>query len=462
MEEESKENLFIRFIKAFGRIILTNLLVILLITHVVSGVVIGILLRDCNFSPNTIEYIGFLGDILIQSLKSVALPVMVGAIVSNIGILDFRISGKITSRLMLFLLVHKSIATVIALTLSFTINPGITDEDEIEPNVTVHFTSTKSTRAQDKLLDIGRNLIPENWIQMFIAVQQTHIVKEPEPGKQDFYFAYGKGVNMLGVVVVSFVIGVGLSKMGDAGKPLTDVFNAILKVTMMITYWFIWLAPIGILFLICREILKAEDFGKSAVTLGKFLGILWGSCVIQVFIVYPSVYFICTRRNPYKVLASCSEAILIAVTTASSFAALPPAMKGLTENYNVDARIVEVVVPIGVTVNKDGSFYVYITASIFESQRNNVHLGLDALIVIFILSFTTSMATASVPYEAVIMLVMIWSTLNFKNLDRDLGLFFMVEFISDRFTTPLNLIGNLYCAALLDHFNVLGKDTESI
>ena len=137
----------------------------------------------------------------------------------------------------------------------------------------------------------------------------------------------------------SVILGITLAKMREAGKPLLDFFVCMSEAMMTITTWVIYMAPVGVFFLIGGQILEMDDFATVAQQLGFYFGTVLIGLGLHGFVVLPIVYSLCTRSLPFKFIANMTNAFTTAFGTASSTATLPVTMKLLEEKNGVDPRI---------------------------------------------------------------------------------------------------------------------------
>ena len=156
--------------------------------------------------------------------------------------------------------------------------------------------------------------------------------------KNNLYLKLLKSIwNLIFLDIV--ILGITLAKMGEAGKPLLDFFVCMSEAMMTITTWVIYMAPVGVFFLIGGQVLEMADFATVAQQLGFYFGTVLIGLGIHGFVVLPIVYSICTRKLPFTFIANMTNAFTTAFGTASSTATLPVTMNLLEEKNGVDPRI---------------------------------------------------------------------------------------------------------------------------
>ncbi|PSN54160.1 Excitatory amino acid transporter 1 [Blattella germanica] len=179
---------------------------------------------------------------------------------------------------------------------------------------------------------------------------------------------YTTGMNILGLVVFATTMGVAIAKMAERGKPLLIFFETLGQAMLLITNWVIWISPIGIFFLVAAKVLEMESFAVIVGQLGMYFTTVLLGIFIHGFIVIPIYYVICTRKLPFRFILNMSQALFTAFGTGSSNATLPISMNCLEELNGVDPRVSKFVMPIGATINMDGTALYEAVAAIFIAQ----------------------------------------------------------------------------------------------
>uniref|UniRef100_A0A8C6WRU7 Amino acid transporter n=1 Tax=Neogobius melanostomus TaxID=47308 RepID=A0A8C6WRU7_9GOBI len=235
-------------------------------------------------------------------------------------------------------------------------------------------------------------------------------------------------MNVLGIVIFSAVMGQPVAgQNGERGAPLVNVCQCINECVMKIINAAVWYFPFGIIFLVAGKILDMADPS----TLGKKLGwygltVLTG-LFVHGLILLPLFYFILTRKNPFKFIRGLLQAMVIALATSSSSATLPITMKCLLENCNVDRQIARFVLPVGATINMDGTALYEAVAAIFIAQVNDYELDFGQIVTISITATAASVGAAGIPHSK--------TPVCFR----------------DRFRTMINVLGDALAAGIIAH-----------
>ncbi|CAL8137276.1 unnamed protein product [Orchesella dallaii] len=438
----------------------TNLLTMLTVTGVLAGVALGFILRGSRkeeWSQREQVYVKFFGDIFLRMLKALILPLIVSSLISAIGSLDLSLSGRIGARAMAYYMITTVCAVVLGIILVCAIHPGKVGGERMEST-----NKPRDVTTADTLMDLVRNMFPPNLVQASMYQYQT--VLEPPTSKQLQAAAaenrtievheylmkskYTDGTNIMGLVVFSTVLGITLGKMGKRGKPLLDFFTSLSEAMMIITNWVVWLSPVGVCFLIAAQLLEAKDIGHILEKLGMYFMTVLLGLFIHGFVVLPFMYGVVTRTLPFKFIANMTQALATAFGTASSSATLPITIGCLEDKNGVDPRVSRFVLPIGATINMDGTALYEAVAAIFIAQMEDRPLSLGAIIAISITATAASIGAAGIPQAGLVTMVMV---LNTVGLSADYVAYIIpVDWLLDRFRTTINVLGDSLGAGLVD------------
>lgn len=311
-------------------------------------------------------------------------------------------------------------------------------------------------------MDLVRNMFPPNLVQAAISQFQTALI----PPTEEEIAKAGRNLtlydwkitkkseeqpNLMGLVVFSVIMGVTLSRMGISGKPLLDFFCSLGAAMMIITNWVIWISPIGVFFLIAGKLLEMESFEVIVGQLGMYFMTVMLGLFIHGFIILPIYFTVCTRKLPFRFIGNLSQALFTAFGTASSNATLPVSMRLLETKNGVDTRVSRFVMPIGATINMDGTALYEAVAAIFISQVRNVGLSLGQLIAVSITATAASIGAAGIPQAGLVTMVMVLDTVGLP--PEDVTLIIAVDWLLDRFRTTINVLGDSLGAGIVNHLS---------
>merc|ERR1711874_73952 len=355
------------------------------------------------------------------------------------------------------------LAVILGIILVSTIHPGRPGEGGDE-DITKAGESRNVT-AVDTLLDLARNLCPPNLIQATIQQYRT-VLTYPGDGKKmeggverdgsNLYTwkisgEFTNGTNILGLVFFSVFLGVTLAIMEERGKPLLDFFTCLSEAMMTITTWVIYMAPIGVFFLIGGQILEMKDFSVVAGQLGLYFMTVLVGLFVHGFVVLPIIFSVCTRQLPFRFIANMTNAFTTAFGTASSSATLPVTINLLEEKNGVDPRISRFVLPIGATINMDGTALYEAVAALFIAQMSGLDPSFVQILAISITATAASIGAAGIPQAGLVTMVMVLDTVGLPA--EDVTIILAVDWLLDRFRTAINVLGDSIGAGIVSHLS---------
>ncbi|XP_053699012.1 excitatory amino acid transporter 3-like [Sabethes cyaneus] len=438
------------------RFVKQNMLILLTIGGVVVGVVLGLGLRNVGeetWNQRNVMYANFVGDLFLRCIKAIILPLIITSLISAVGSMDQSMSRKIGGMSILYYMTTTILAVIEGIVLVITIEPGKNMNDE---NDSVNKQKTNSTTV-DTLLDLIRNIIPPNLVQACLEQYQTVLTppttnqNEPDLNKWDISGRYITGTNLIGIVATSIAFGVALSAVKNEAHELL-VFVQQLSVTVMkVTGWIIWLSPIGVLSLIMAKFLEMDDIGDVFAKLGMYFAVVVCGIIFHGIVVLPTIYFVLTRKNPYKFLANMGQAIATAFGTSSSSATMPVTLQCLETKNNIDTRITRFVIPIGTTINMDGTALYEAVAAIFISQLRGIELTFGNIIALAITATAASIGTAAVPQGGLVTLVMVLDSIGLPS--EDVSLIIAIDWLVNRFRAVVNVLGDCFGAGIVEHYS---------
>ncbi|XP_032515594.1 excitatory amino acid transporter isoform X1 [Danaus plexippus] len=436
--------------------LLDNTMLVVTLAGVITGIAIGFGLRPYHLGPDALMIISYPGELFMRLLKLMILPLIIASLIAGSASLNAKMSGKIAIRTLLYFILTSMFNAFLGILLSVMIHPG---KPELKDDFGTSFENKRDHSILDSLLDIGRNIFPDNIVQA--AFQQAHTVyAEPktlfaknatENGTEPVLvrdISYRSGTNTLGLVFFCLVFGSLLGTLGPKGKVVIDFFQAIFEVIMKMVTGVMWFTPVGVSSVIAGKILGVSNVGQVMSQLAWFIATVAVGIFLYQLIVMQLIYFIFLRRNPYKFYWGLSQAMLTASATASTAAALPVTFRAMEGPLNIDSRITRFVLPIGCNINMDGTALFLAVASVFVCQMNNLHLGFAQLATIFLTSTAASVSSASVPSAAMVLLLVVLAAVDAPT--HDVSLLFAVDWLVDRIRTTNNMLGDCYAAAVVE------------
>lgn len=290
-----------------------------------------------------------------------------------------------------------------------------------------HRSRGKGSTA-DAVTDLIRSIIPDNIVAAcFQHPETTYLTEEVKvsDGKGGFFMRNETtrkienrdGANVLGLMFFCCVFGVICSKLGEKAEILVKFFQALDHTVMRMVLLAMYFSPIGIMSLIIEKLLVIEDIGETMSRLGMYMVTVIVGLILHGFISVPGMYAIATRKNPLTFMRKCTECIVFAIGTGSSTATLPVTFKCLEENVKCDTRITRFVLPIGATINMDGTALYEAVAAIFIGQMNGMVFSLPDLIIISLTSTAASFGAAAVPSAGLVTMIMVLTAVGLPTED---------------------------------------------
>lgn len=454
-----------------------NAFVIFTVAAVIIGIILGFALRPYNMSYREVKFFSFPGELLMRMLQMLVLPLLVSSLITGMAALDSRASGKMGMRAVIYYTTTTVIAVFIGIVMVLIIHPGKGSKDEFTKQQKIEQIS-----PADAFLDLVRNMFPPNLVEActkqfktqyakrvvhvtmtvndtVFAVNGSHeITREemiPVPGTVN-------GVNALGLVVFSMCFGLIIGSMREQGQPLKDFFDCLNEAIMRLVAIIMWYAPIGILFLIAGKIVEMDDVTSMGGQLGMYTVTVICGLLIHAIFVLPTLYFVITRKNPFVFIAGLLQALITALGTSSSSATLPITFKCLEENNNVDKRVTRFVLPVGATINMDGTALYEALAAIFIAQVNDYDLNFGQILTISITATAASIGAAGIPQAGLVTMVIVLTSVGLPT--DDITLIIAVDWFLDRLRTTTNVLGDSIGAGIVEHLSrheLQKKDPEA-
>ncbi|NWW92893.1 EAA2 protein, partial [Rhynochetos jubatus] len=477
--EHRSRNICVQFCQSLHR----NLLLTLTVLGVILGALCGGLLRLATpIDPDIIMLIAFPGDILMRMLKMLILPLIISSLITGLSGLDAKASGRLGTRAMVYYMSTTIIAAVLGVILVLAIHPG-------NPKLRKQLGQGKKNdevSSLDAFLDLIRNLFPENLVQACFQQIQTVTKKvlvpppiEEPPNVTDSAFAmmnetvheappeaqlvikkgleFKDGMNVLGLIGFFIAFGIAMGKMGEQAKMMVDFFNILNEIVMKLVTMIMWYSPLGIACLICGKIIAIKDLEVVARQLGMYMVTVIVGLLIHGGIFLPLLYFVITRKSPFSFLAGIFQAWITALGTASSAGTLPVTFRCLEENLGIDKRVTRFVLPVGATINMDGTALYEAVAAIFIAQMNGIELDGGQIVTVSLTATLASVGAASIPSAGLVTMLLILTAVGLPT--QDISLLVAVDWLLDRMRTSVNVVGDSFGAGIVYHLSKEELDT---
>uniref|UniRef100_A0A8C2KQC9 Amino acid transporter n=1 Tax=Cyprinus carpio TaxID=7962 RepID=A0A8C2KQC9_CYPCA len=446
-----------------------NGLLILSVLAVVIGCLLGFFLRSKNLSEQEVKYFQFPGELLMRMLKMLILPLVVSSLMSGLAALDAKCSSRLGLITVSYYLWTTFLAVVVGIVMVLIIHPGGMAQKEDSED-----SGKPIMSSADALLDLIRNMFPANLVQA--TFQQVRIHKtttrraliygiQDDNGTdiQNFQLdltpppdvvmrtlpGTSEGMNVLGIVIFSATMGIMLGRMGPNGSALVNFCQSLNEAVLKIVAIVIWYFPFGIVFLVAGKILEMSDPSAMGKKLGFYAITVVMGLILHGLFILPSMYFFITKKSPIVYIRGILQALLISLATSSSSATLPITFKCLLENNHIDRRIIRFVLPVGATINMDGTALYEAVAAIFIAQVNNYELDFGQIITISITATAASIGAAGIPQAGLVTMVIVLTSVGLPT--DDITLIIAVDWALDRFRTMVNVMGDALATGIMAH-----------
>ena len=287
-----------------------NALTFATMVGVITGVVLGVILKSAKegrYTEREAMYVAYVGKLFLNMLKCVIIPLIIPSLIAAVGSLDLSLSGKVGGRAIAYYMLTTVLAVILGIILVTSIRPGVASNEELENSPTAG--KGRNVTTADTLMDLLRNSLPPNIVQATVQQYQTMLIY-PGPGVTDdngiirnetdrttwkYKGAWSNSTNILGLVVFSIVTGIAIAMCGEEGEPLLKFFQSVSVVMMKVTTWIIYLAPVGVCFLIAGQIIMMKSFADTFAKLGWYFATVLIGLFVHGGLVLPTIY--CKKRK---------------------------------------------------------------------------------------------------------------------------------------------------------------------
>ena len=395
----------------------SNGLLYLMITGILLGIFCG------WFFGETMLAVGWLGDMFLDSLKMLVVPLIISSMIVGIsGLGDIRKVGKTGFITLIYFMSTTGIAVGIGLVMVNILEPGMSVEmiaEKIPENV-----SEKETIG---ITDI---------LQSFVSPNLIHSMAHME---------------ILPLIIFSLVFGAVLTTLGEPGKQAIGFFDTVNTAIMKIVHLLMYFAPIGVFALIASKLGAAgggDLFLVELAKIGKYAWTVILALLLHGVLVLPAILYFVTRRNPLNYLKNLTAALTTAFSTASSSATLPITIECAEENNQVSRKASLFVLPLGATVNMNGTALYEAVAVMFIAQMMGIEMGFAEQMIVLITATLAGIGAAGIPEAGLVTMVMVLQAVGLPL--EGIGMLLSIDWFLDRCRTTLNVWGDSVGAAVVD------------
>ena len=479
-----------------------NRFLLLSLLAIVVGAIFG------GAFPEQALYVRFLGDIFLNALKMVVVPLVVASMimgVTNLG--DIRKLGGIGRRTVVYYMVTTGLSVLVGLILVNLIRPGVgvrPGEDLIDARyriegkqVHLEGAELEDTRYEDRyevtLKDQGITgavdpEIPSTPRQIAVTGWQDRITGQPAvPGPSGVGVQVGLSVaervrgkdrsifevivdvvvgmvptnifkamvemDVLPLIVFSLLFGGVLTTLGERVRPLIEVISGINDAIMGVVHIVIAFAPVGIFALIAARMGESGGwvgFVPELIKLGWYASTVISGLLIHGLIILPLILVLIAKRNASRYGGNVLPALSTAFSTASSSATLPLTIECTEEKNGISNRVASFVLPLGATINMDGTALYEAVAAIFIAQAYGIALGPVEQVIIFLTATLAAVGAAGIPEAGLVTMVIVLRAVDLPI--EGITLILVIDWFLDRCRTTVNVWGDAVGAAVIAHY----------
>jgi len=425
------------------------IITLLMLLGLVTGAAIGhYWLYDPAALIGADHWTGYVGRlILIRPLLLVALPLVFFSVtlgVASIG--EPAKLGLVGGSTLVYYLTSMVLASTLGAVLVTTIKPGdlpADDRERLTGQAEAELAGTLGTSIQEAQAS-STSTVAGAWLNLVEQLVPTNVVREMSEGKP------------LGIIVIAILLGLSLAVGGERSAPAVRVLESLLDATMRIVGWVIWLAPIGVCLLVASTVGRIGLWDTLA-PLRNFIGTVAGGLAIHMFITLPIILLVFGGTNPYRFMWRVRKPLVMAFGTASSNATLPVTLQACVNEGGCSRRATNFTVPLGATVNMDGTALFEAVAVIFLCQLYGIDLQFGEVLVVIITSTLAAIGSAGIPSAGLVTMVMVINAVNTSLAyngkptlpDSAIGVIIGIDRVLDMCRTMVNVWDDMVAAKII-------------
>ena len=391
-----------------------------------------------SFQAKALETSEFVGDLFMQALKMIIVPLIVTSVISGIaGLHGVEGFGRLGLKTFGFYAASTALAVLTGLLMVNLVQPGTRDG---EPNQVIREAfeqrAAEASESDKAKVEEANKKQGKDFLGVFKAMLPENVFKAASDNGQ-----------MLGVIVFSILFAIAITRLPfDEMRTLREFFQAGNDVMITVTRWVMAVAPIGVYALIFPVVYKT---GLSLfIELGSYFGTVLGALAIHMFVTLPLVLKFIAKVSPMAHFRAMREALLLAFSTASSSGTLPVTMRCIQDNAGVSKRTASFTLPLGATVNMDGTALYECVAVVFVAQVMGIEITFAQQFLVVTAALLTSVGVAGVPSASLVAILLILKNSGIPNAEIAVVALLSVDRLLDMSRTAVNVFGDS-CAAIV-------------
>lgn len=406
-------------------------LLIAILTGILLGIVTG------GFFPEVGQGVQFIGELFLKALFVMVVPLVMSSMIVGITSLgDIRKLGRLGMLTILYFMITTGLAVFVGLLLVLAIQPG----SGLTTDPSLSFQENQNHLAQrleEKPATVGQllgsiltGLVPKN---LFAAMVNSEV---------------------LPLIFFSLIFGSVLTTLGKKGETVIRFFDGVNEAIMAMVHLLMWTAPIGIGALLAGRLGEAGGFGgfwPQLVSLGAYTGTVLIALGIHGMITLPLFLHFVGKQSVPAYAKNIGAALTTSFSTSSSSATLPLTMEGVIERHGVSSRIARFVLPLGATINMNGTALYEAVAAVFIAQLYGIDLGIIQTVIIFLTATLAAIGAAGIPEAGLVTMVIVLKAVDLPL--EGISLILVIDWFLDRCRTTVNVWGDAVGAAVIEQLD---------
>lgn len=382
-------------------------------------------------APEIGQSISFLGELFLKALFLMVVPLVISSMIVGVSSLgDVRQLGPLGGRTVLYFMITTGLAVIIGLMLVLLIQPGTpgSSESAMEEMTTV------SKRLEDK---------PSTTLELLETILIGLVPKN--------LFAAMVNAEVLPLIIFSLVFGGVLTTLGEPGQLVIRFFGGVNDAVMAMVRLLMWTAPVGIGALIAGRLGEAGGFSgfwPQLVQLGAYAGTVILALVLHGILILPLILYFIGRQRALTYARNLGTALTTAFSTSSSSATLPLTMEAVIDEHGISSRTARFVLPLGATINMNGTALYEAVAAVFIAQSYGIELSFAHTVIIVLTATLAAIGAAGIPEAGLVTMVIVLTAVNLPI--EGITLILVIDWFLDRCRTTVNVWGDAVGAAVID------------
>ncbi|MCA9401209.1 MAG: dicarboxylate/amino acid:cation symporter [Candidatus Omnitrophica bacterium] len=393
----------------------------------IFGILFGVILTyvgtDSGLYSQSIYVTGIIGNVFISLLKMILIPLVFTSI--TVGIANLRAHaqmGKVWKLTLIYFLSTTSLSILLGLIVVNIFKPGV---------------GLEISMFQDSMHSMDLQSLS---IKEFIANFLSNLFVNP-------FEAMANGM-VLPTIMFAIFLGVALIVLGEKAKTTLNLLNELFEIIMLIVSWIMKLLPIGI-FALLTKLVATQDF-ELFLALGKFIFVVCGATIFHGFVTLPVILLLFSKIHPKRFYMGMRQALITAFSTSSSSATLPITYKCVTQELKIDKDIAGFVLPLGATINMDGTALYEAVAAIFIANLVGLDLNIVQQLIVFFMAILASIGAPGIPSAGMVTMVMVLQSVGLPA--EAIAILYPIDRLLDALRTMINVEGDSVGCSVIHHF----------